>query len=55
MGLLSKLRRQDDSPELTCPRCRLPVAEAATECPECGWDLREAYPSPDAAVDAKHP
>ena len=42
MGFLSKHRRRDDSPELTCPRCRLPVADAGRECPECSWDLREA-------------
>jgi predicted nucleic acid-binding Zn ribbon protein len=52
MGLLSKFRRQDDSPELTCPRCQLPVAGEATECPECGWDLREAYHAPGAVADA---
>ena len=45
--LLSRFRHQDDSPELNCPRCRLPVAGEATECPECGWDLREAYHRPD--------
>ena len=50
MGFLSKFRHQDDSPELTCPRCRLPVAGETTECPECGWDLREAYHPADGAL-----
>ena len=54
MGFLSRFRQQDDSPDLTCPRCRLPVAADATECPECNWDLREAYHPPDAVADAEH-
>ena len=54
MGFLSRFRHQDDSPDLTCPRCRLPVAADATECPECNWDLREAYHPPDAVADAEH-
>ena len=54
MGFLSKFRHQADSPELTCPRCRLPVAADATECPECSWDLREAYRPGDAVEDAEH-
>lgn len=54
MGFLSKFRHQDDAPELTCPRCRLPVAGEATECSECGWDLREAYHPRDAVASAEH-
>ena len=50
MGFLSKFRRRDDSPELTCPRCRLPVADDGRECPECSWDLREAYHPADGAL-----
>ena len=50
MGFLSKFRRQDDSPELTCPRCRQPAAGAARECPECSWDVREAYHPADDAL-----
>jgi hypothetical protein len=52
MGFLSKLRHQDDSPDQTCPRCHLPVAADATECPECGWDLREAYHPTDPVSNA---
>ena len=46
MGFLSKLRRQDDAPELTCPR--LPAAHRGRDdgVPQCGWDLREAYHRP---------
>ena len=44
MGFLSKLRGGDDEPaEQTCPKCRMPAPIDAVECPECGWDLREAY------------
>lgn len=43
MGFLSRFRR-DDEPELqTCPKCRMPAPMSAETCPECGWDLREAY------------
>jgi hypothetical protein len=52
MGFLSKLRHQDNQPEQICPRCALPAAANSTECPECGWDLREAYPPLDAVRDA---
>jgi hypothetical protein len=53
MGFLSKFRHGDDSPEQTCPRCRLPAAGDAAECPDCGWDLREAYHPSEVAVDAE--
>jgi ssDNA-binding Zn-finger/Zn-ribbon topoisomerase 1 len=44
MGFLSRFRGGDDEPESqTCPKCRMPAPIAADECPECGWDLREAY------------
>ena len=48
MGLLSKLRHKDEPPDQICPRCRLPALSDATECSECGWDLREAYHPHDA-------
>ena len=25
------------------PKCRMPAPAAAETCPECGWDMREAY------------
>jgi hypothetical protein len=53
MGFLSKLRRPSDDVEQTCPRCRLPAAAEATECPDCGWDLREGYHPPDAVPEAE--
>ena len=53
MGFLRKLRGGDDEPEQqTCPRCRMPAPGDAEECPECGWDLREAYHPP--AVESDH-
>jgi predicted amidophosphoribosyltransferase len=51
MSFLQRLRRQDEPQEETCPRCRLPAATDAQTCPECGWDLREAYHEPAPAAD----
>jgi len=50
MGFLQRFRHADDEQDQTCPRCLMPAPADATECPECNWDLREAYrptePSP---------
>jgi len=43
MGFLSRFRAKEDSRPQICPRCRVTAAAEATECPECGWDLREAW------------
>jgi ssDNA-binding Zn-finger/Zn-ribbon topoisomerase 1 len=49
MGFLSRFRSGDDEPEEeTCPKCRTPAPVGAETCPECGWDMREAY-HPEAA------
>ena len=49
MGFLQRFRSRDESQEETCPRCRMPAPTGAEECPECGWDLREAYHAPEPA------
>jgi predicted amidophosphoribosyltransferase len=49
MGFLQRLRHQDEPEEQTCPRCRMPAPASAEQCPECGWDLREAYHAADPA------
>ena len=52
MGFLRKLRGgEDEAEEQTCPRCRMSAPAAAEECPECGWDLREAYHPPAPEPD----
>ena len=43
MGFLKRFRHQDEPEEQTCPHCRMPAPADAEECPECGWDLHEAY------------
>jgi hypothetical protein len=43
MGFLSRIRRHDEPEEQTCPKWRMPAPVGAETCPECGWDLREAY------------
>jgi predicted amidophosphoribosyltransferase len=43
MGFLSRIRRNDEPEEQICPKCRMPAPVEAETCPECGWDLREAY------------
>ena len=43
MGLLSRFRGSDEPEEQICPKCKMPAPAEADECPECGWDLREAY------------
>ena len=43
MGFLQRFRRQDEPQVQTCPRCTLPAPSDVEECPDCGWDLREAY------------
>jgi hypothetical protein len=49
MGLLSRFRGDDEPEEQICPKCKMPAPVEAEECPECGWDLREAYhPAPSA-------
>jgi hypothetical protein len=50
MSFLSKLRGHHDEPEeQTCPKCRMPAPAGTETCPECGWDLNEAYhPEPTA-------
>ena len=57
MGFLSRFRGGDDEPEdQTCPKCRMPAPAAAETCPECGWDMREAYhpePAPTDVVDRR--
>jgi hypothetical protein len=43
MGFLQRFRSDDEPEQQTCPRCQLSAPIAVEECPECGWDLREAY------------
>ena len=44
MGFLSRFRGGDPVPEeQICPKCRIPAPATAETCPECGWDMREAY------------
>ena len=54
MGFLRRLRHESEPEEQTCPRCKMPAPASAQECPECGWDLREAYhgtePPPEGDV-----
>ena len=51
MDFLQRFRHKDEPQEQTCPRCHMPAPASAEECPECGWDLREAHhptaPAPD--------
>ena len=53
MGFLQRFRHHDEPPEQTCPRCRMPAAAEAKECPECGWDLREAYQPSEPAPESE--
>jgi rubredoxin len=48
MRFLSWLRPQDAPRAQICPRCRVTAAPETIECPECGWDLREAWPAAEA-------
>jgi uncharacterized paraquat-inducible protein A len=42
-----KSKTAEDAQLQTCPRCGQLVAEDASHaCPECGWDLRDAYQGP---------
>jgi len=43
MSFLKRFRHQDEPEEQTCPRCRMPAPSDAQRCPECDWDLHEAY------------
>ena len=43
LGFLSRFRGGDEPDEQTCPKCKMPAPLEAETCPECGWDLREAY------------
>jgi uncharacterized membrane protein YvbJ len=44
---LFKRESTEDAQLQTCPRCGQLVAEDASHaCPECGWDLRDAYQGP---------
>jgi hypothetical protein len=52
MGFLKRFRSQDEQQGETCPRCRMPAPAGAEECPECGWDLREAYHAPEPAPES---
>ena len=51
MGFLQRFRH-DEPQEQTCPRCRMPAPADAERCPECDWDLHEAYHAPEPAPDA---
>ena len=52
MGFLSRFRGSGDEPEdQTCPKCRMPAPAVAETCPECGWDMREAYHPEPAPTD----
>jgi hypothetical protein len=48
MRFLSRFRAKEDSRAQICPRCQVTTAAETIECPECGWDLREAWPAADA-------
>ena len=52
MGFLQRFRHQDEPQEQICPRCRMPAPADADQCPECAWDLHEAYHAPEPAPDA---
>jgi hypothetical protein len=54
MGFLQRFRHDEGPREQTCPRCRMPAAAEAEECPECGWDLREAYRPVEPAPERDH-
>lgn len=51
MGFLQRFRSQDEPEDQTCPRCRMPAPGDAEQCPECGWDLHEAYRAPEPAPE----
>ena len=43
MGFLHAFRA-DAPDQQACPKCRMPAPRMEAEtCPECGWDLREAF------------
>ena len=50
MGFLQRFRH-DEPQEQTCPRCRMPAPADAERCPECDWDLHEAYHAPEPAPE----
>ena len=49
MSFLQRFRHQDEPDEQTCPRCRMPAPGDAQRCPECDWDLHEAYHAAEPA------
>ena len=49
MSFLQRFRHQDEPEEQTCPRCHMPSPSDAQRCPECDWDLHEAYHGPERA------
>ena len=52
MGFLQRFRSHDQTEEQICPRCHLGAPADAQTCPECEWDLREAYHAPEPAPEA---